>query len=163
MNVVVHESSDAYCEQRGWTVVGHYNYRLEEYDWRCPVIVTGAKIGERRYYHEKFKLMKRGYTLLSSLYSDDGFADYQYEQKKGKPRVKRGGRLCFGFIRENGQEAADPVTMPVVQRIHELRNAGVKYKDIQADEKVCYPDGRSMSISTIQVILNNKERYKDYV
>ena len=163
MRVVVHGDCDAYCMDRGWTIVRRYRWPLSQYDWPEPVIVTGAQMGKESYYRAKFKLMKRGYTLLSSLYDDDGFAEYQYQQRKSKPHIKSGGRICFGFTRTEAGEVVDPETMAVVQRIYKLRSEGKKYREIRDDEKVCYPDGRTISISSIQVILTNKERYKDYV
>jgi hypothetical protein len=62
----------------------------------------------------------------------------------------------FGFgpdgLREDGRA--------VVKRVLELRDKGFVYRQIKEDPGVHHPDGRSLSISTIQIIIKNREIYE---
>lgn len=165
MNVVVHENSEKYCEERGWRIVGRYEDDLEAYDWRTPVIVTGQPMDKRRYYYLKLSLMRRGYELISTQHNDEALEDflaYVNEQEQKKRKKKAGGRAGFGFRWNRvGEKEPHPEKMAVVRRVFELRDAGKTYKQITEDPGVCYPDGRKLSISTVQVILKMRKEYEN--
>jgi intein-encoded DNA endonuclease-like protein len=48
----------------------------------------------------------------------------------------------------------------VVRRILELRDSGCAYREIREDAGVHHRDGRKLSISTIQIIVKNREEYE---
>lgn len=164
MNVVVHGGAEKYCEERGWRIIGRYNDDLEKYDWRTPVIVTGQPMDKRRYYYLKLSLLRRGYELISTQHDDnelEEFVAYVNERDQENKKKKSGGRAGFGFRWNSvGEKEPHPEKMEVAQRVFELRDAGKTYKQIVEDPGVHYPDGRKLSISTIQVILKNREKYE---
>jgi hypothetical protein len=102
------------------------------------------------YYYLKGKMLAQGIELVSTRYVDtenlaQGAIKEVYEKRPGPGRPK------FG----DGSEAE----MAVVRRIFELRDQGYKMREIAKDSQVRYPDGREMPVSTIQVILKNRNKY----
>ena len=49
----------------------------------------------------------------------------------------------------------------MARRIIEMRDAGITLRGIQEDKGVHHPDGRKISVSTIQQIINNRDIYKE--
>lgn len=72
-------------------------------------------------------------------------------------RQKYGGRCMFGV----GPNGMYPDGRAVVKRILELRDAGCTYRKIQADDGVHHLDGRRIGLSTIQIIIHNRQRYEE--
>ena len=79
-------------------------------------------------------------------------------EQEAKRRKRYGGRLLFGMRRVGGVAKEDPDVFPVVRRIIELRDQGATYAEIRADEGV-RRNGAELPISTIQTILNNRDKY----
>ena len=161
MNVAAHGNVDAYCEAHGMVIVERYSGDVLEYRGDCSVLVTDNCEDQNEYYFVKYRLMLRKIELVSTHWSDAGVEDfvrYLGEREMARRRDKYTGRMAFGFYRANGVTVADPAGIAIARRIISLRDAGKKYREI-ADE-VTYPDGRKMSISTIQVILRNRSKYE---
>ena len=151
MIVCAHGEVSEYCKNHGMTICDQHVGNIEDYSGVCRVLVTDASLGENEFYALKLKMLKRGVELVSVEHSDEAmseFVSYLAKQNGGG----RGGRRKFGERSED--------EMKVVRRIFELRDNGYTLKEISEDPEVRYLDGRGkMPLSTIQVILNNRDKY----
>ena len=150
MIVCAHGEVSEYCKNNGMVICDQHIGSIEEYQGVCRVLVTDAKMGENEFYALKLKMLKRGIELISVDHSDAAMSEfvlYLATQKRGGS----GGRRRFGL--ESESEKA------VIRRICELRDSGYKLRAIQDDPGVHYLDGRKIPISTINEILNNREKY----
>lgn len=148
MIVCAHGDVTEYCENRDMIIVERYTGDIENYCGVSPVLVTDREMSSGEYYYLKGKMLARGVELVSTRYVDtENLAQGTVKEVSEKRR----GRRKYG----DGSEAEKAV----VDRIFELRDAGRTLKEISEDEAVGYLDGRKMSISTIQVILRNREKY----
>lgn len=161
MIVVAHGNVDAYCEAHDMFIVERYEGDVTEYRGGYHVLVTDNCADQNDYYYAKYKLMLRKVELISTHWGDAGVEDFvQYlsqrelENRKGKYT----GRLAFGFRKVDGVIVEDPESIEIARKIIAMRDAGKKYREIVAE--VTYPDGRRMSVSTIQVILRNRSKYE---
>lgn len=149
MIVCAHGEVSEYCENMDMIVVERFTGDIESYNGDCCVLVTDREMSAGEYYYLKGKMLARGVELVSTRYVDtENLAQgvvKEVSEKRGR------GRRKFGSESE--------AEMAVVRRIFELRDSGHTMKEISEDEGVCYPDGRRMSVSTIQVILRNREKY----
>jgi hypothetical protein len=130
-------------------IVERYAGEIENYSGDCCVLVTDREMSSGEYYYLKGKMLARGVELVSTRFVDtENLAQGVVKQIAEKHRP---GRRRFG--------EGSLTERVVVDRIFELRDAGRTLREISEDEKVRYPDGKKMSISTIQVILSNREKY----
>lgn len=131
---------------------------LLSYRGDSRVLVTDQKMSEKEYYYIKSELMKRGVELVSTVHDDNiellELATYMNHRKK------TGGRSKFGFRKVDGEDVLTDGGRAVVKRILELRDKGYTYQRISDDDSVHYPDGRSLNISTIQIIIQNRKIYE---
>ena len=149
MIVCAHGEVSEYCESRDMIVVERYAGEIENYSGDCCVLVTDREMSPGEYYYLKGKMLARGIELVSTRYVDT--ENLAQGIVKDVSEKRRGGRRKFG----DGSEAE----MAVVRRIFELRDAGCKLRVIADDELVRRATGEKLSISTIQTILNNREKY----
>lgn len=162
MRVAAHGDVEAYCKKRGMAIVERYDGKLDDYNGDCLILVTDNCRDKNEYYYLKYKLLKRKIELVSTHWCDCVIADFvafMEQREREDRREKSGGRLMFGFKREDSAIVEDPVAMATVRRIFELRDLGWKYREIAEDDGVCYPDGGKLPLSTIQTILKNRSRY----
>lgn len=163
MVVVAHGNVEAYCEAHGFVIGEHYTGDVSEYEGDGRIIVTDNCSDERDYYYLKYKLIQRGIELVSTHWSDEAieeFVTYLNRRETENRRKKYGGRQRFGYYRKNGEVCIREESLAVVRRIFELRDAGETYQRIVDDPDVHHPDGRKLSISTVQVILRNRKEYE---
>ena len=163
MQIIAHGNVEDYCKKHGMTIIGVYVGNLEDYHGTHPVVVTDRVMCANEYYYLKYRLMKKGVQLVSVYHNDttiDGFLVYLNQHEREERRSKHTGRAAFGFQHKHGELVEHPANMAVARRILKLRDAGLTMKQISEDEGVHYADGRKLSISTIQVILNNREKYE---
>lgn len=73
-------------------------------------------------------------------------------------RPKYGGRQRFGYSFVDGKVTLTGAA--VVKRIFEMRDRGCTYREISEDDSVRHPDGRKLSISTVAVVIKNREEYE---
>lgn len=150
MIVCAHGEVSEYCENRDMIIVEQYTGDIESYGGVCRVLVTDREMSPGEYYYLKGKMLAQGVELVSVRYVDTENLSYgvvKTAQEKRPPR----GRRKFG----DGSEAE----MAVVRRIFELKDAGCTMKKISEDPDVHYLDGRKIPVSTIQVILDNRDKY----
>ncbi len=160
MIVVAHGNVEAYCAEHGMVISERYSGDLLEYKGSCPVVVTDADVSKNEYFYTKCLLLQRSIELISTRWASlelSEFVAYAAEQER-KRRKRYGGRILFGMKRVDGMDVEDPELFPVVERILELRKQGKTYAEIRADEGV-RRNGEKLPISTIQTILNNREKY----
>lgn len=159
MIVCAHGEVSEYCKNHGLVICGEHIGDIEDYRGKLPVLVTDVDIPEMEFFALKERMLRRGVELVSTRYSDTAMAEYIAYQATENRREKSGGRAMFGYRWENGELAVVERDMTVVRRIFELRDAGWSYKRIAEDDAVSYADGRKLSVSTIQVIIRNREKY----
>lgn len=161
MIVCAHGDVADYCKEHDMLIVETHVGNLIDYNGVSRVLVTDQDIPEVEYCFLKGKLMARGVELVSTRHKDrqslSEYMTYVTNQKSGK---KSGGRYKFGFQNIDGEVKLMDSCRPILKRIFELRESGYTYRRIIEDERVHYPDGRKLNISTIQIILQNREIYE---
>lgn len=160
MIIVAHGNVDAYCSDHDMVIGERYTGDLLAYRGSCPIVVTDADVSKNEYFYMKYLLLRRSVELVSTRWVSvelSGFVAYVAE-REAKRRKRYGGRLLFGMRKVGGVKKEDPELFPVVERIIELRDQGATYAEIRADEGV-RRNGAELPISTIQTILNNREKY----
>lgn len=149
MIVCAHGEVSEYCENRDMIVVERYTGDIENYRGVCRVLVTDADVSPGEYYYLKGKMLALGVELVSTRYVDTENLAHGTIREVSERRSP--GRRKFGTDSES--------EMAVVRKIFELRDSGCTMREISEHEDVGYLDGRKMSVSTIQTILNNREKY----
>ena len=160
MIVCGHGDVAEFCERMGMVVCEQYAGDLEKYRGSSRVVVTDLDISEMEYYMFKGKLMRRGIELISTRHKDDPRMIELLVYQVNNSKRNYGGRQMFGFQRKNGESVPTTEGTIVVKRILELRDAGYTLRRIQEDAGVHHPDGRKISVSTIQQIIKNRETYE---
>lgn len=166
MRVAAHGNVDEFCAERDFIIEERYEGELIDYAGKSMVLVTDGCDELNEYYYLKYVLFKRGVSLVSTHWRNkdvSAFVEYCLKQDEERRRGKRAGRQPFGFQWDHGERVVNPATIGVARRIIALRDAGYTYRAIAEDPEVRYPDGRKMSISTVQVILNNRGIYEEEV
>lgn len=161
MLVCAHGDVADFCKEHDMLIVEKYEGDLEKYDGASRVLVTGADLSKYEFYYLKGKLFALGVELVSVKYRDCGelseFAAY-IAGRDG--RRKTGGRSMFGYYEDNGEMKLHDTGRAVVKRILELRDAGYSYSAISKDENVHHLDGKKLSVSTVHIIVKNREKYE---
>lgn len=151
----------AYCKDHGMIIYENYAGDPSEYRGTCAVLVTDREMPRAEYYYKKSELMARGVELVSIHHTDDEvmteFLAYLAERRK----TRYGNRQMFGYVRKNGVVLPREESLAVVRRIFELRDAGHTLRVIQDDPDVHHPDGRKLSVATIQKILKDRGKYPE--
>lgn len=147
MLVCAHGDVASFCKERGMSVCGIYEGRLEEYTGAIRVIVTDGDMPEAEYYYLKGVMLAKGYELISTRYSDDNVLSAYLVYANARRKAKYKGRRSF----------ADEAVM---KRIRELSATGLSLRKIRDTDGVSHPDGRKLSISTISKIIKNIEKEK---
>lgn len=161
MVVCGHGKVDNFCAKHGMIIAERCTGSVLDYNGVCKVIVTDREMPEAEYYYLKGRMLARGYELVSTKYKDTGFAASivtYHARNEAKGRKKHGGRCKFGFKRVKGEIVVHEERMAVVRRILELSDQGCSLREIQADEGV-HRDGDTLSLSTIHLIIKNREDY----
>ena len=158
MIVCAHGDVIEFWKKHHMVVVETHEGDLMDYCGDSRILVTAQEMTEVEYYFAKSELMKRGVELVSTKHKDNvellELATYMNRRKKS------GGRSKFGFQNVNGEAVLTDSGRAVVKRILELRDMGYTYQKISEDDGVHYPDGRSLNISTIQIIIQNRKIYE---
>lgn len=156
MLVCAHGDVAKFCESHDMIICSTYTGELRDYRGVIRVLVTDSDMSESEYYFLKGELLASGVELISTRHKDDKlFTDYLI-YANDRRKEKYGARVSFGYYRENGRIVEHPQNILVVRRIHELRDAGLTIRAIREDDSVRHPDGRKLSISTIQKIIKKR-------
>lgn len=161
MLVVAHGNVNDYCMEHDLTIVGRYEGDLLNYRGHHPVIVTDIDVSKNEFYYLKYTLSRsRQVELVSTMWSSEELADFvAYAAERDRECGPWASRTIFGFRRQNGKVVEVSEKMAVVRRVFELRSDGVTLQGIRDNPDVRHPDGRKLSISTIQAILSNRDKY----
>ena len=164
MVVCSHGNVSEFCEKHNMIPVEQYVGSLEDYTGECRIVVTDRDMSENEYYYLKGLLLARGVDLISVYHKDDekvlGVVGYMAQRAQERRKQTYGGRQPFGWIRRNGVVEENPAMMAVARRIIELNDVGYTLRGIQDDSGVHHPDGRKISVSTIQQIIKNRDKYE---
>lgn len=157
--VCAHGEVGEFCEKHDLVVCERYDGDIEAYNGSCRTLVTDQSMSQSEYYYIKDKLMRRGIDLISIDHKDTHemleFLGYVASRRK----EKYGGRQPFGYQKRNGVVVENGAMMYVARRIIELRDSGMTLREIQEFPEIHHADGRKISVSTIQQIIKNRERY----
>lgn len=151
----------AYCKEHDMVIYEQYEGDPSEYRGNCAVLVTDQEMPKAEYYYIKSELMARGIELVSIHHTDDEamteFLAYLAERRK----ARYGNRQMFGYYRKNGVVLPREESLAVVRRIFDMRDAGCTLRAIKDDPDVHHPDGRQLSLATIQKILKDRGKYHE--
>lgn len=160
MVVCAHGDVAGFCEAYEMQILESYVGNIGDYHKsNCAVIVTDQAMTRQEYDSLKCTLFGRGVELVSTEWTDDEVI-LRLLHNQIQNRRKRGGRQVFGFTKKNGQVVEIPEMMEVARRVIKMRDDGFTLKEISADRRVRHPDGKRISVSTIQMIVKNRERYE---
>lgn len=159
MFVCAHGDVSEYCNDHEMFICETWDGDIEDYRGVFRVLVTDREMSESEYYFLKGKMLGRGMELVSTRYTDNkvmaGYLTYQADRKKESHSV----RQPFGFKLRNGVVTEIPEMVDVARKIIMLRDSGITLRQIRETPGICHPDGRKISVSTIQQIIDNRERY----
>lgn len=144
MMVCAHGNVAEYCADKGMEIVATWDGKILDYRGKCPVLVTDSEMSENEYYFLKGEMYSRGVELISTKHKDNKQMSEYLAYAAERRSAKSGGRPRF----------EDPV---VSQRVLELRSKGLSLRAIQESEGVRHPDGRKLSLNTINNIIRSKK------
>lgn len=159
MIVCGHGDITEYCKDHDMVVCETWTGDIDKYSGSCRVLVTDQKMSENEYYYLKGKMLGRGIELISTRHKDHKlmteFLSYQANRRK----EKYGGRQPFGYRKVGNEIREIPEMIAVARKIVEMKDAGATLREIHECADIYHPDGRKISVSTIQQIIKNRERY----
>lgn len=144
MMVCAHGDVADYCAERDMQICDVCEGDFRNYRGPCRVLVTDKDMSAHEYYFLKGEMLGVGIELISTKHKDDKILSEYLVYANGRRKEKRSGRPAF-----------DDET--VIQRILELRDAGLSIREIQATEGICGADGRKFSVSTIHRIIKERK------
>lgn len=159
MVVCAHGDVAKFCKSHEMEIFEAYAGDLRKYKGNCAVVVTDADMTRMEYDSLKCELFGRGVELVSTKWTDDEVI-LRLLHNQVEQRGKRGGRQAFGFRQDHGRLVEIPEKIAVARRIIALRDAGKTYREIQVDEGAQHPGGGELSLSTIQTIIKNRDKYE---
>ena len=162
MIVCGHGNVKNFCDKYEMVVATTHDGPIEEYKGICRVLVTDQEMSEEEYLYLKKKMLLLKVELVSTQYCDEDSVVRRivYElERELEGRKKYVGRCKFGQHRVNGEVVPHEEGMKVVRRIIELRDKGFTYSKIQEDDDVHDLAGRMLGLSTIALIVKNREEY----
>lgn len=165
MIVCGHGDVAEFCRENGMTVAAQHTGRIIDYTGDIKMIVTDEKMCAQKFYYLRMMMLAKGYDVRSIHYPCldeelNKFVEYVGIQERKRRKQTYGGRQPFGYYRKNGVVVKNMGMMIVARKIIELRDSGVTLRDIQNDPEIHHPDGRKISVSTIQQIIKNREKYE---
>ncbi len=162
---------DEYCSSQGYVVAQRYNGPPLEYDGAHSILVTDADMGLFEFYYTMWRLLFRGVTLVGTKdFGEAGkvlekFVRYLVAQELlRRRRERKGGRQPYGFHWRDGQVLQVESEMEMVREVFRLRDQEHKsYREIAellTERGYRTRGSREITISTVQGILRNRERYR---
>ena len=158
MVVCAHGDVAKFCESHEMEILESYSGNLADYKGNCAVVVTAQRMDRSEYDSLKCELFGRGIELVSQEWTDDEVI-LRLLRNQIKQRGRRGGRQMFGYYKRKGEVVEKPELIAVARRIIELRDAGKTYREIRENPEAQPADWGELSLSTIQTIIKNREKY----
>lgn len=159
MIVCAHGDVAGFCEKHEIEIMESYDGDLEDYSGNCVVIVTNQQMTREQYEYLKCTMFGRGVELVSTDWTDDAIIVALLRQTVDR-RKRRGGRNPFGYRKENGEFVEIPMLIEVARDVIKLRDAGHTLRYIRDHEDIRHLDGKKISMSTIQLIIKNRDKYE---
>ena len=162
MIVCGHGDVHKFCKKYDMVVATTFGGDIESYSGVCPVLVTDQGMSINEYLYLKKKLLLSGVELISTEHTDEEYISKHlvYEvEREIVGRKKFVGRCKFGERRVDGKLVRVEEEMKVVRRIIALRDKGYSYQKISDDDGVYDSSGRKFGLSTISLIIKNREYY----
>jgi hypothetical protein len=159
MVVCAHGNVADFCEKHEMEILEKYNGSLNDYKGSCAVIVTDQQMAREEYELLKCVLFGRRVELVSVDWTDDAVILALLRNQVAQ-RGKHGGRQPFGFYKKNGVIAEIPEVIVVARKVIELRDKGWTLRDIQKHVDVRHPDSGELGLSTIALIIKNRDKYE---
>jgi hypothetical protein len=160
MVVCTHGEVKNYCAERNMIPVEQYVGDVVDYSGLSRIIVTDQKMSRNEYYVMKGLMLTRGYELVSIHYADEpcmiDLITHLVAKETEERKEKFTGRYMFG----TNADGWIPEMREVVMMILDMKEKGFSLRQIKECPNVHHPDGRSLSISTIQNIIKNREKYE---
>ena len=161
MLVCGHGDVTKFCEDHDMIVCEQYEGEIENYRGVCKVLVTNQDLSEAEYMFKKGEMLACGIELVSTKHKDSRLMKEYYALSAKRKKKNYVGRYPFGLRLVNGKITWTENGKAVVDRILKLRDLGYSLKQISEDDDVHHPDGRRLSISTVQLIIKNREKYEN--
>lgn len=166
MIVCGHGDVTEFCRENGLTVAARHTGEIIDYRGEIKTIVTDQKMSVQEFLYLRMIMLGKGYDVRSIQHPNidkeiDKFLDFVGTQEIYRRKEKYGGRQPFGYQKRNGVVVENPAMMYVARKIIELRDSGMTLRDIQNFPEIHHPDGRRISVSTIQQIIKNRKKYKN--
>lgn len=159
MVVCAHGKVKWFCRKYNMRILETYESDLASYRGNCAVVVTDQQMPREAYDSLKCSLFAKGVELVSTEWADDEVI-LRLLRNQIERRGRHGGRQPWGFRKYKGRVVEIPETIAIARRIISLRDSGKTYREIREDPRVRRLDGGELSLSTIQVIIKNRERYE---
>jgi hypothetical protein len=164
MIVCGHGNVTEFCRNNGMTVAAQYTGKITDYDGDIKVIVTDTEMCLQEFFYLRMVMLAKGYDVRSVHYPEldeklNSFVEYVEVQERIRRKQTYGGRQPFGYRRVRGRVRAVPEVIAMARKIIELRDEGKTLREIYEAPEVHHPDGRKISISTIQQIVKNRDKY----
>lgn len=165
MIVCGHGDVTAFCKENGFTVAARHTGEIIDYRGEIKTIVTDQKMSAQEFLYIRMIMLGKGYDVRSIQYPNidrkmDEFLEFVGTQEMYRRKEKYGGRQPFGFRKVGNEIREIPEMIAVARKIIEMKNEGATLRQIHESEGICHPDGRRISVSTIQQIIKNRERYE---
>ena len=164
MIVCGHGDVSEYCRENGLTVVARHTGEITDYAGAVKTIVTDQEMNVQEFLYIRMIMLSKGYDVRSIHHPRidkemDEFLEFVSLQEIYRRKEKYGGRQPFGYRKVGSEIREIPEMMYVARKIIELRDSGVTLRDIQNTPEIHHSDGRKISISTIQQIVKNRDKY----
>ena len=165
MIVCGHGSVSEYCKENGLTLAARFVGDLIDYSGDIKTIVTDQEMGVQEFLYLRMVMLSKGYDLRSIYHTNidekmNEFLEYVGVQEMNRRKEKYGGRQPFGYRKVGDEVREIPEMIAVARKIIEMKDAGATLRKIHESEEIHHPDGRRISVSTIQQIIKNRRRYE---
>ena len=166
MIVCGHGNVTEFCRNNGMTVAAQHTGKITDYDGDIKVIVTDTEMCVQEFFYLRMVMLAKGYDVRSVHYPDldeklNSFVEYVEVQERIRRKQTYGGRQPFGYRRVRNKVREIPEAIDVARKIIALKDEGATLRQIHECESIHHPDGRKISVSTIQQIIKNREKYED--
>lgn len=157
--VCAHGDVKEFCESKDLLICSEYDGELTDYHGGCRVLITDQRMTKTEYYYHKDLLMRRGVNLISTEHEDTPEMLEYLAYSADRRKEKYGGRQPFGFQRRNGVVVENTTLIAVARNVIDMRDTGMTLREIHESPEIRHLDGRKISVSTIQQIVKNREKY----
>lgn len=164
MKVVANGNVQKFCELNGMEVIGEHRGNPDTYRGTCRVLVTDMELSLFEYHYLRYRMLRRGYTLISPHYGQDlisQFVDYLVSRERPE---RRGGRQPFGFVWAKTHREIEVHETEVARIVIGLRDRGASYREIVrylSENGYTNRTGDQIKLNTVRMIIKNRDLYME--